>query len=322
MNGAQSISLIIQYGTKAERLALIQNPVPLTEWYETDTKDYYKYYGSWVFLYNVATSKNMATLSVWAQTNAYSANSLVLYSDGNMYIANSDIAANTAWAIGTSGQTWRAAASTQSIINKITPIYWTDMVSGNTTDYSPYAATVASSATISNSGSEANRNGVATITCSTTANSSCTIRTSGIFPKSGDVFRLIFKTPAAINGATLFTIGVATPLTPSTAPTDGFYFSASAALIAPKWALSSTVNTGNNFTLTAATWYTAEIIIGASTVFNIKDPSGNVLFTQTVTQAIPAIAMFAGVYASNTGTTAVDMLLVDYIEYICAPQTR
>ena len=49
MNGAQAGSIIIQYGTAAERAALVfANILPLTEWYETDTGNYYKFYGQWV----------------------------------------------------------------------------------------------------------------------------------------------------------------------------------------------------------------------------------------------------------------------------------
>lgn len=49
MNGANTGACDIKYGTQAERLALDPAGIkPLTEFYETDTKNYYKYFGSWV----------------------------------------------------------------------------------------------------------------------------------------------------------------------------------------------------------------------------------------------------------------------------------
>jgi len=47
MNGADTGACIVQYGTQAERLALTAIK-PLTEFKETDTGNYYKFYGSWV----------------------------------------------------------------------------------------------------------------------------------------------------------------------------------------------------------------------------------------------------------------------------------
>jgi hypothetical protein len=49
MNGRDQGTFIVQYGTQAERLALDTAKIqPLTAWYETDTTNEYKWFGSWV----------------------------------------------------------------------------------------------------------------------------------------------------------------------------------------------------------------------------------------------------------------------------------
>ncbi len=50
----------------------------------------------------------------WAIANAYKSSALVRYTDNLVYMANADIAANTAWTTGTSGATWRQVGSTLS----------------------------------------------------------------------------------------------------------------------------------------------------------------------------------------------------------------
>lgn len=57
----------------------------------------------------------------WAIANAYKSSALVRYTDNLIYMANADIAANTAWATGTSGATWRqqtqASAATSETLD-------------------------------------------------------------------------------------------------------------------------------------------------------------------------------------------------------------
>lgn len=49
MNGRDQGTYIVQYGTNAERLALDPAGIkPLTVFYETDTANEYKWFGSWV----------------------------------------------------------------------------------------------------------------------------------------------------------------------------------------------------------------------------------------------------------------------------------
>jgi hypothetical protein len=49
MNGRDQGTYIVQYGTNAERLATDTATIkPLTAWYETDTGNEYKWFGSWV----------------------------------------------------------------------------------------------------------------------------------------------------------------------------------------------------------------------------------------------------------------------------------
>ena len=44
----------------------------------------------------------------YVATNAYKKGEMVKYTDANVYIANDDIPANTAWVVGTTGATWKA----------------------------------------------------------------------------------------------------------------------------------------------------------------------------------------------------------------------
>lgn len=49
INGRDMGTFIVQYGTSAERIALVGGNIqPLTEFHETDTGTEYKWFGSWV----------------------------------------------------------------------------------------------------------------------------------------------------------------------------------------------------------------------------------------------------------------------------------
>jgi hypothetical protein len=48
----------------------------------------------------------------WVQANAYTANTLVKYTDNSIYMANAAIPANTVWSTGLTGATWRQVGST------------------------------------------------------------------------------------------------------------------------------------------------------------------------------------------------------------------
>ncbi len=64
-------------------------------------------------LASLSTTPSVTPLN-WNIANSYLANTLVKYTDNLIYMANGNISANTAWATGTSGATWRQVGSTLS----------------------------------------------------------------------------------------------------------------------------------------------------------------------------------------------------------------
>jgi len=56
-------------------------------------------------------ARDTANVSAWALAKAYKAGDLAMYIDSNIYMANTDIPANTAFSMGTSGATWMPADS-------------------------------------------------------------------------------------------------------------------------------------------------------------------------------------------------------------------
>ncbi|AAQ17683.1 hypothetical protein Aeh1ORF026c [Aeromonas phage Aeh1] len=61
-----------------------------------------------IILDNYLSKADDLTYNVWKFASAYKKNTVVVYTDGNTYIANADIPANTLWAVGTTGATWKA----------------------------------------------------------------------------------------------------------------------------------------------------------------------------------------------------------------------
>lgn len=186
-----------------------------------------------------------------------------------------------------------------------------------------WATAAMASGTLAGTGaSNANHIGTVLISSSTNANSGWRFSTGTLdFLLSGyEESNFVFKTPAVINSASVIRMGFLDSVT-SVEPVDGVYIQlANTTLRGDCISNSVETLTPTTYTVSAATWYRARVALNSnatSATFTLYSESGAVLWTEVVTTNIPNTAgretghVFV---AYNTDTTAVQVLILDYMD--------
>lgn len=159
--------------------------------------------------------------------------------------------------------------------------------------------------------------GLARFRSSTTTNSGYLIgtNTTQLLLGGGEVFEAVFEIDTLASST--FRVGYLNTTTSADA-VDGVYVEiASTGIATGKTANNSTrSSTGTTYTLSLATYYRIKIVVTStsSVTYYIYNDAGTQLWTDTLTTNIPsARATGAGVNATNVGTTALDLLHLDYM---------
>ena len=154
---------------------------------------------------------------------------------------------------------------------------------------------------------------------STTANSGYTYQTglTQIRIGGGEVYDLVFRTPAALT-ATTYRFGFHDTAT-SVDAVDGVYFEAVAGTLVGKTSSNSTRSTTATIaTLAINTWYHARITVATDlslATFALYDMAGALVGSATLNANLPTASgreCGAGAIATNSGTTATDLIVLDY----------
>lgn len=163
--------------------------------------------------------------------------------------------------------------------------------------------------------------GVILARSSTTANSGYRYQTDAaqIRIGGGEVFDIVFRTPAALTNTT-YRFGLLDTTTSADA-VDGAYFEipSTGAAVGKTSNNSTRSTTATIATLSTNTWYHARIVVNsaASQVdFTIYSEAGSSLGTANLTANIPTAAgreTGAGFIGTNSGTTASDVVNLDYM---------
>lgn len=218
------------------------------------------------------------------------------------------------------GETWRSLPALRK-----SPTYWTDCLGvDNAGQLAPFTNTLLSSGTQSASNPTTNNHpGILRITSSTSANSGSRLmlNASMMLLQAGDYFECIFSLVTLTN--TTIRLGFI-DTTSQADCTDGAYFEiASTGVVSTKTANNSTRTTAAPTpTLNVGTWYRGEIEIQSATearfrIYN-SDTAAEVLPEQTITTNIPTTSgrnTGVGLIATNSGTSALDLIDVDWIGY-------
>lgn len=164
--------------------------------------------------------------------------------------------------------------------------------------------------------------GVACPISSTSASSGYRFWTSSVTAKlaGGESSEIVFMTPPAINAASIIRFGFMSDVSATTTQVAQVALQANGAALTGITTAASTSSQTSAYTLAALTWYRAVIDINAAgtvaTFTLYADNSTTVLWTQTLATNIPlaAPALYHGLVCYNTGTTAVAILYVDYMD--------
>lgn len=203
-----------------------------------------------------------------------------------------------------------------------------DFLAQNTLTQQPFIGTAFGSgsiATLPSTSLVPSHPGIVLIRSSTTANSGVRIVTSGdaIVLQANEEFNFVFN--SAFVTATGVTVGGFTDGVGAAAPTDGAFIQITAGASNTASAVGKTYNNGSSSTtgtsasLSANVWYQGKISVDAtaSTVtFAIYLMDKTLVWSATLSTNIPKTAgraVGAGLLAWDTGTTAVDIVNVDYL---------
>lgn len=215
---------------------------------------------------------------------------------------------------------WSVPAGGGGSINFITsPILYTDCLYANTAALATFYGVAVSSGTLNapNSGVVTSSTiGVLRLRSSTTANGGYYIASSPamFLPVvgmriSGGFYFNNFST-------TTFRFGIHSSTT-SAAPADGIYFqySASGVIDGRVTRASSTTVTTTSYTASLSTWYRLTFTVTSSNqvTFTIYNYAGTQLWSDSVTATLPSNATAFCCIATESSTTATDILHVDYL---------
>lgn len=190
--------------------------------------------------------------------------------------------------------------------------------------YAPWNAAAISSGTLPAASTSVvpDHPGITGISSSTSANSGAYIVTTltSFLLGGSEKTEYIFKTPTSINASTTVKLGFTDSQTAS-APTDGLFVNIGSNSVSGKtYSNGSTSTTATSHTVDADTWYRASIELNSNATtatFNLfADNSETPLWTDTLSTNIPSGAgryVGHGVVATNSGTTAVSLIYLDYM---------
>ena len=208
---------------------------------------------------------------------------------------------------------------------RVRPFYYTDFlgVAGATTVEAcyPFDYVALNSGTQAKVASDQHHPGILRLTSSTTANSGGRIQTDTTAFRigGGEIFEIIFQHLVASGTNTTLRFGFLDTTSNSDA-VDGVYFEipANSLNIVGKTASNSTRSTtSTSYTLTINTWYRAKLSITTARVdFYLYDDAGNLLWTDYLTTNIPTASgreTGAGIVATNSGTTATNLINIDWM---------
>lgn len=199
------------------------------------------------------------------------------------------------------------------------PILFTDC-SESQTSLGEFSRVPINSGTFSLMSGNTKHKGIIRITSSTTANSGGYIFTNNVlFILTGnEIFECIFQHLVASGANTAVRIGLHNSRT-STEPTNGVYVELNGNLnLYGKTANSSTRSTtGTYYTISTNTWYRVRIALNSNltlATYTLYDDNKNVLWTNTLSTNIPTNnTVGVGITATNSGTTATDLVDVDFV---------
>lgn len=133
----------------------------------------------------------------------------------------------------------------------------------------------------------------------------------------GEVYDLVFLAPAAL-AATTYRFGFHDSSTSADA-VDGCYFEATAGVLVGKTSSNSVRSTTATLTTLAVNaWYHARVAVDSAlslVTFSIYDMAGTLIGSATLNTNLPTASgreCGAGFVATNSGTTATDLVVVDY----------
>ena len=203
------------------------------------------------------------------------------------------------------------------------PTYATDFLVANTNQI-PFVGTAVSAGALSAAlpaALGANHPGVVLLRSASTANSGYryTADVGPIRIGGGETFDLVFRTTAAFTNNTV-RFGLL-DTTGSADPFDGAYFelAATGVLVGKTASNQARSTTATLATLAPNTWYHARVAVAAdatAVTFTLWDDAGGLLGTAQLTTNIPTAVnreCGAGVVATSAGTTAVDLIFLDYM---------
>ena len=159
-------------------------------------------------------------------------------------------------------------------------------------------------------------------TSSTTANSGAFIGTSinSVLLGGTETTELIFQVLTTANTTVRFGFGDTQSIT---APVDGAWINIAGTTLDGRTSSNSVSSTtGTNYTIAATTWYRAKVAVNSTATqvdFYLYNEAGTQLWTASLTTNIPTAAgrEVGNFYiATNSGISAVDLLLVDYISFV------
>jgi hypothetical protein len=163
--------------------------------------------------------------------------------------------------------------------------------------------------------------GVVLMRSSTTANSGYRYATGANYLRlgGGERFDLVFRTAAAFTNTT-FRAGFHES-TSSAAPVDGAFVEfVGSGVLSGKTRNNSTESvTGTTITLSANTWYHLRVTLNDDATlatFEVFDMNGDSLWSATLSTNIPTASgreTAAAAVATNSGTTATDLIHLDYM---------
>lgn len=142
----------------------------------------------------------------------------------------------------------------------------------------------------------------------------------------GEVYDLVFRTPAALTNTT-YRCGIH-DASSGTDAVDGCYFEAVAGVLVGKTSSNSTRSTTATIaTLAVSTWHHARITVATDlslVTFALYDMAGASLGSATLNTNLPTASgreCGVGVIATNSGTTATDLIVLDYQAYSIVGRT-
>jgi hypothetical protein len=183
----------------------------------------------------------------------------------------------------------------------------------STVKYGPWVVTNIGSPTYAVGTATANHPGVQKATSQASTNTGCSILSSAlqIYPAGGEFSEFVFSIGSTTTFGAFMGFYVANSYT---RPTVGAWIDISATTLC---GYCGTTVTGTTKTITAATWYRARVENNATNdawTFSLFTAGGvTPIWTSTVIATLPAELVTHGVIQFNTGSSALELLSLDYM---------